>query len=364
MKAARYHLQEIGILQVDEVPEPAPGVYEIRVRVAFSGICGSDLARYRQLSQPPPALRELLGAISPIPGHEFSGVIDQLGPGTPETWEDGTPVLGAHVVVHPQLACGVCPACLSGYWTGCIDTNRIQLMGLHRDGGFTEYVVAPFDHVIPIPTDRLSLQNAALAEPLAVAIHSVNLAIDNLAGVPDASAPICVIGDGPIGLLTACWLQYRGYQRVTLVGRHPHRLDTGRRMGVGHIQTDGEASAGRQELYSHLFHTAGAQSALELGISLLAQGGQMITVGYLHESDPGIHAELFFQLIRREKSIKGSCGYTFGELTEAVEALAKGSINGEALISAVIALNEIVEKGFEALISGERTPGKVLVQLK
>ena len=357
MKAARYHLQVTGALLVDDVPEPVPGPREVCVRVSHSGICGSDLARYRQLSRPPPALRELLGTVSPIPGHEISGVVDQLGPDVPAAWDDGKPILGAHVVVHPQVACGECSACLAGYWTGCNHTDRIQLIGLHRDGGFAEYVVVPVDHILPIPTDRLSLQIAALAEPLAVAIHSVNLA-----NLTDGSTPICVIGDGPIGLMTARLLQCRGYRHVNLVGRHPHRLDIGRRMGVDLVQTDDEASAGRQELYDHVFHTAGTQSALELGMRLLAQGGRMITIGYLHGADPGVHAGPFFQLIRREHSIAGSCGYTRAELQEAVVELGEGRINAEALISTVISLDEIVEKGFEALISGERAPGKILVK--
>ena len=93
MKAARYHLQATGALLVDDVPEPVPGQHEVRVRVSYSGICGSDLARYRQLSHPPLALRELLGTVSPIAGHEISGVIDQLGPDVPASWDDGKPSL-------------------------------------------------------------------------------------------------------------------------------------------------------------------------------------------------------------------------------------------------------------------------------
>ena len=356
MRAARYHIQQTGLLRVDDVPEPHPGVREVRLRVAYCGICGSDLARYRQMSSPPPSLRDLLGPVSAVPGHEFVGVIDQLGSDVPPTWGDGSAVLGSEVVVHPQIACGECASCRSGYWTGCEQPDRIRLLGLHRDGGFAESVAVPFDHVVRIPT-TLSLEHAALAEPLAVALRSVNLS----KAVPAADS-LCVMGDGPIGLLTARLLVQQGHADVTLVGRHEQRMQIAGLLGIERCLTTEEARARTGEQFNILFQTAGTQEALAMGFGLLARGGTMITGAYLHGDDPGLHGDLYFQMIRREKTLKGSCGYTYDELGEAVRLLAEDRIDAEAIISATIPLADIVERGFEALVGKEKAPGKILVQ--
>ncbi len=361
MQAARYHLPPQGTsaggaLRVDEIRDPQPGANEVRLRVAYCGICGSDLARYRQLPAPGPALRTLLGPVSAVAGHEFVGVVDAAGGDVPPLWDDGTPVLGSRAVVHPQVACGACDACRAGYWTGCAFPERIQLLGLHRDGGFAEYVVAPFDHLIRIP-DGLSLEHAALAEPLAVALHAAQWMPERA-----PSAPLCVIGDGPIGLLTAHLLDQQGWSDVTLIGRHAGRMALGARLGLTRLETAEGLAAEGAEQFAVVFLTAGAQDALELGLRALARGGTLITGAYLHGEDPGLHSDLVYQMIRREKAVRGAAGYSYAELGEAVRLLAAGRIDAATLIGAIIPLEEIVVQGFERLLGAEKAAGKILVQ--
>jgi (R,R)-butanediol dehydrogenase / meso-butanediol dehydrogenase / diacetyl reductase len=356
LKAARYHLAATGALQVDDAPVPLPGAGEVLVRVAYCGICGSDLARYRQLPAPPPALRALLGAVSPTAGHEISGVVAALGPGAPDRWPDGAPLEGSRVVVHPQVACGECASCRAGYWTGCAHPETIRLIGLHLDGGFADAVAVPADHLVRVP-NSLSLEDAALAEPLAVALRSLHVA-----RVEDTAQPVAVMGDGPIGLLTAHLLRARGHADVTLIGRHAGRLALGAELGVEQRLLVDEAGPAHDERYQTIFQTAGTQAALESGLRLLARGGAMVTIAYLHGDDPGLHAGLIYQMIRREKAARGACGYSLAELAEAVSLLDRRAVDVRPLVSAVIDLDAIVPQGFEALAGDAKAPGKILVR--
>jgi threonine dehydrogenase-like Zn-dependent dehydrogenase len=358
MKAARYHLGERGVLQIDEIPEPSLNDGEVLIKVAFCGICGSDLIRYRQLPAPTQSMRDLLGPISPVPGHEISGVIDRVGSGVPEQWQDGTPVVGSRVVAHPLLACGQCPACQQGKWGQCAVPEKVKLIGLHLDGGFAEQVKVPFDHVVQIKNQELSLKLATFTEPTAVAIHAINL-LANL----DLDLPICVIGDGTIGLLTAYMLESTGYKEVLLVGHHHDRLTIAEKLGVDNRRIASEIDISDLSKFKYVIQAAGSQEALELGINLLSQGGGMICLGYLHETDNGVHPDLFTELIRYEKFLKGSYCYTLGEFSQALDEISQMNIDFSPILSAVVPQDEIVESGFEKLVGADKLPGKVLVSM-
>lgn len=362
MKAARYHFPEQGnapaFLRVEEVDAPMPAPGEVRLRVAYAGICGSDLARYRQLPNHPRALYEMLGSPSPIPGHEFSGTVDLLGEGVADKWSDGTAVPGSRVVAHPQVGCGECASCRAGYWTGCSKQGSIRLIGLHRDGAYAEYVNVPFDHLVRLP-HGLSTRDAALAEPIAVAIHSLQVA-----GSYDLAQPIAVIGDGTIGLITAHLLANAGATKVALIGRHAQRMALAPALGVDDLRTPEQLGEEESEQWPLVMLTAGSQGALELALRIAARGGKIVTIGYLHEGDAGVNVPLFFQLIRREKTLVGACGSTLAELGEAVQMLASGAVNADALIGGVIPLEEIVADGFEALTGPTHSAGKILVEIQ
>jgi threonine dehydrogenase-like Zn-dependent dehydrogenase len=359
MKAARYHLGERGELRIDEIPEPSLNEGEVLIKVAFCGICGSDLIRYRQLPAPPQSLRDLLGPISPVPGHEISGVIDQIGNGVPEFWLDGTPTTGSRVVVHPLVGCGNCPSCKQGIWGECIVPEAIKLIGLHLDGGFAELVKAPFDHVVPLKNQELSLKLATFTEPTAVAIHAINL-LDNA----DLDLPICVIGDGTIGLLTAYMLARNGYNEVLLLGHHRDRLAIAKRLGVGNRKLAVEIDKSDLSRFKYVIQAAGSQEALESGIHLLSQGGAMICLGYLHDGDHGVHPDLFTELIRYEKALKGSYCYSLREFSQALDEISQVKGDFSSILSVVVPQNEIVESGFESLMGEDKLPGKVFVSMK
>lgn len=357
MRAARYHLfDDRYILQNDDVVVPTCGENEVRVRVAFSGICGSDLARYRQISNPPDSLINLFGKTSFIQGHEFSGIIDQIGSRVIEQWEDNSSVIGTRVAIHPLIGCGECDACRNKNWNHCKYPERSQVIGVHRDGGFAEYVTVPFDHVVRV-RENVSLDTAALTEPLAVAIHAVNIA-----QIPNFKIPITIIGDGVLGILIAHVLRQRGHQEICLIGRHAERLELARRIGASTTwemrQTDSFAPGSVE----FIFQVAGSQSAIEKGFELLTINGQMICLGYLHSTSDGIGPVPFNSLIRNEKSMRGSFGSSYAEFESALRGLDSGDYDVSPLIDNKIPLGAIIERGFEVLLQETKPAGKILVQ--
>jgi propanol-preferring alcohol dehydrogenase len=148
---------EEGPLRLEAVPDPVPGVGEVRVRVAACGVCHTDLHTVEG---------DLPAALPIVPGHQVVGVVDEVGPaGTPAS-PRGEP--GDRYAVRPGVrvgipwlfrACGRCAYCLSGDENLC---ERAEFTGLHRNGGYAEYVVAPAEFVVPLPDTFGDLEAAPL----------------------------------------------------------------------------------------------------------------------------------------------------------------------------------------------------------
>ena len=150
MKSIVYHSAQEITVEDQPMPEIAAG--EVLIKVAYVGVCGSDMNIYQGVH--PRAKAPL------VMGHEFSGTIVAGHP----TLAKGTPV-----TVYPLLSCGHCEPCLSGYAHVC---DTLKLIGIDCDGGMAEYVKVPVDKVMPIPP-TLSLKLGAFLEPVAVGVHAV-----------------------------------------------------------------------------------------------------------------------------------------------------------------------------------------------
>ena len=151
MLAARYH--GIGQIRVEHLPQPECGPGQSLVKVVYAGICGSDLHIYRK--------GMFVSTIPEIMGHEFSGVVAQVGPGV-TTLQPGDQVVG-----DPRVSCGTCPWCRTGAYNLC---PALGFIGEVRPGCFAEYLVLEANKLIKIPA-AVELRRAALVEPLAVALH-------------------------------------------------------------------------------------------------------------------------------------------------------------------------------------------------
>lgn len=211
MKSIVYKNAEEIACEDKPLPQAGPG--ECLIKVAYVGVCGSDMFIYQGVH--PRAKAPL------IMGHEFSGTI-----------VDGHPTLskGTPVTVYPLLSCGHCDPCRNGYAHVC---NTLRLIGIDCDGAMAEYVKVPVDKVMPIPAD-LSLKLGAILEPLAVGVHAVRRS-----GYKPGDRAV-VFGAGPIGLCVASCLKYFGASEVIVVEANPHRLGVAARFGFTTIDAKSE----------------------------------------------------------------------------------------------------------------------------
>jgi L-iditol 2-dehydrogenase len=193
-----------GEAGVEDVPATMPGPGEVSLRVVSCGICGSDVHAFRsdagfEWIHPPITL-----------GHEFSGTVESVGP-------DVTRVSpGDRVVAVAVQGCGSCEACRAGSTQLC--SQRVAV-GLAREGGMAEYAVMPEQHLVPV-REKLDLTVAALGEPLAVAVHAMNVRAQVQAG-----QRVVVSGPGPIGILCAMLAKFNGAEVLLTPGwsRTPKR---------------------------------------------------------------------------------------------------------------------------------------------
>jgi threonine dehydrogenase-like Zn-dependent dehydrogenase len=308
-------------MNMREVPLPVIQSDEVLIRVAYSGICGSELSGYEgknSLRKPPL-----------IMGHEFSGHIEALGSAVnrPEL------KVGAAVTANPLLSCRQCRYCLSGKQHLC--PNR-KLLGAHVPGSNAEFVAIRADALFLIPSE-LSLATAALAEPAACAIHAAALALP----APDEQA--LVVGAGPIGLMGIQALADRGMKRIFCIDLNAERLAMAEKLGAVSATFESLAS----QPVEIVIDAVGASATRQGCARVVRSGGRIIWIG-LHESDTALPVNDF---IRREITTHGSFAYTPVDFDNALQVLAQKRITLEAAWTQI----EPLENGtacFEKLLHG------------
>ena len=298
---------------VSEKLKPVPGQGEVLIKVSCCGICGSDVHGMDNSSgrRIPPM----------VMGHEASGEIEQLGDGV-DGWE-----VGARVSFDSMVYCGDCAHCQRGETNLC---DERQVMGVsceefQRDGAFAEWVVVPARILERVP-EGLSFEEAAFTEPLAVALHAVNL----VKVKPGERA--LVVGAGLIGLLVVQALKRAGAGEVVAVDMDRKRLNLALELGASGAFTPGEDCGADFDV---AMEVVGAAPTLEKAVKAVRKGGRVGLVGNVVAEVP-----LALQwVVTREISLIGSCAAA-GECTEALEAIASGEIKVKPLISAVAPLEE------------------------
>ena len=323
-------------LDVIDVPEPEPAVGQVRIRVDFVGICGSDLHYYFEGANGAFVVEEPL-----VPGHELSGRVDldpsgELAPGTPVTVHParfGTPTRGTED--EPHLWPG-------GSYLGSASTRP------HTQGAMSELLVVEADMVRVLPAD-LPVRRAVLAEPLAVALHAITR-VGDITG-----ARVLVSGAGPIGLLTAAAARARGAEHVTVsdVLVEPLRRATG--LGADAVVRIGEQSL-PDEAFDVVFECSGAAPAISAALAAVRRRGTVVQVGMVpNEAKPLNIAPL----ISKEVSLVGVFRF-HDEIDDAVRLLTQHP-EIEAVITHVLPVDEAV-RAFE-IAKDSTASGKVVVAL-
>jgi len=232
-------------LRIEEMPEPEPGPGEVKIRVAYTGICGTDVHEYFETPRATHEPNPLTGATLPQTlGHEFAGTVVASGEGV----DRAAP--GDRVCVRPIRTCGVCPRCTAGLSHLCTSLAAIGVTS--PGGGLAEYVVVPAGSVHRLP-DRLSLEQGALVEPMAVALNAVERA-----GVRGGSA--LVTGAGAVGMGALFALRSNGVDDVFVVEPSSSRRAAAERHGA-HVLDPGEVDV-VEEIMRHT-HGRGVDAAIE-----------------------------------------------------------------------------------------------------
>jgi threonine dehydrogenase-like Zn-dependent dehydrogenase len=320
-------------------PLVEPG--EALVKVAYVGICGSELSGYlghNALRVPPLVM-----------GHEFAGELAALGAEAAARHPALRP--GQAVTVNPLAYCGTCFFCARGDNHLC--ANR-KLIGAHRPGAYTQYVAVPAEMVLPLPAG-LSPRLGALTEPVAVAVR-----IGELAG-PLAGEAALVVGAGPIGLLALQALKAQGAATVFIADLDPARLAMGAALGGEPLdpraaslpQVVKAATGGLGVPVS--VDAVGAAVTRASCVSATRSGGTVILTG-LHEETSAMPAA---EIIRREIIVRGCFAYSPANFSDALQRLAQGEFRLDPwIIEAPLAEGG---RWFDRLIDAPGDVAKVLL---
>lgn len=350
MKAARFHGR--GDIRIDDVPEPATRPGTVKVEVEWCGICGTDLHEYLDgpiFAPTPEAPHPLTGESYPMQlGHEFAGVVVELGEGVSDLR------LGDRVVVEPYIVCGRCDACQQGRYNVCASLGFVGLSG--GGGGFSRYVVAERRWIHPL--GELGTDVGALVEPLAVAYHGVRLS-----GVRPGQTGV-VFGAGPIGLVTAASLRAVGVEEVFVV--EPAAVRKAKAPGAGATAVidpnDGDVVEAVMELTKGrgadvAFECAGVDAVLASAIRATRVGGTVVNLAiWGHNASVAMN-----DLVFREVSVVGSLAYC-NDHADTIRLIQDGKVDPYQFITGRIGLDDIVEKGFKELIENKEENVKILVQ--
>lgn len=352
MKALRYYGKED--VRIEEVEEPLTRAGTVKIKPAFTGICGSDLHLFydgpmdglQGVSSPHPISGETLPVVF---GHEFSGTVEEVGEGV-----EGLSV-GDRVVVEPFMVCGECALCAIGKYNLCPKMGFIGISG--RGGGLAEHIVVEERWVHPV--GDMPLDQAALIEPLAVATQAVELS-----GAKEGDVAI-VGGAGPIGLLTAAVLRAYG-ATVIITELSKARKDKARETGVAdHVVDPREQDP--VALAKELTNGLGADVAFEC-TSVPAVFDQLLTalrpagllqVVALHPNEVTIDLG---QVVLTEKIVQGTIGYA-NVHPKAIELVRSGKLDLSPFISGKIKVEDIVEDGYTLLHERPEEAVKILVSM-
>ena len=334
-------LHQKSDITYEEIENPELKENEVLLEVKACGICGSDVPRvYRGDAHVYPL----------VIGHEFSGIVRSVGKNTSDKW------IGKRVGVFPLIPCRKCKMCHAEKYEMC---SNYDYLGSRRNGGFAQLAAVPESNLIELP-DTVSYENAAMLEPMAVAVHAIRKGTDEFD--LEKTANIVVCGLGTIGLLIVNFLLEAGYKNVYVIGNKNSQKKRVIALGV---TEDRYFEKWEDDIDVNLyFECVGKTESIIQGLELLAPEGTMITVGN-PASDIAFPQKIYWKILRKQLRILGTWNSSFTGKTDddwhyVIKRLAEGNVYPDKLITHRLKLEEL-EKGLEIMRDKKEDYCKIMV---
>jgi L-iditol 2-dehydrogenase len=316
----------VGNIELRDVPEPYPEQEQVKIRVKWAGICGTDVHIYRdEYPYNPPV----------VLGHEFSGEVTECGKNVK------TCKLGDRVSARTfMITCGHCSYCHQGRDNLCLERQSI---GSGVNGAFTKYVIVPEKNIFMLP-ENTNYQEGALSEPIACCVHAV---LERTRISPGEK--VLVIGPGPIGLISSQLAKISG-AHVFIMGtkQDQDRLVLAKKFGadefIFHEQLKEFQEKNHDWNFDVILECSGSEGGINAGISLIRKGGKYTQLGLVGNT-------IKFpvdQMVYKEIEFTGSFSHTWSAWEKTMRLLADQSINPKDLISHKLSMKDW-EKGFELM---------------
>jgi threonine dehydrogenase-like Zn-dependent dehydrogenase len=337
-----------GDVRIESVPEPAaPGPGELLIKVSKAALCGTDSAEWDHgplLARPPVIL-----------GHEFTGTVVAAGPDVMGA-EPGGFAPGSRVVSGAGISCGTCAWCIAGRTNLCAS---YQTLGLHRDGGLAEYVLSPASICRAVP-DELDDVGAAMAQPLAVALHAARR------GKVGPGRSCVVIGAGGIGAFIVAAAAALGAGPLVAVDIADGRLATAGELGATHLVNAERGDPVQAVLAAvgpdgaHVvIEASGAPASPAAALEMLRRGGDVVIVGL--QAQPFVIN--LFDVATREVDLHGTLAHVCGEDLSAAVSVLAGTPLARTVLGDVIPLGDLVDGGLRPLAE-RKAHGKIVVDVQ
>ncbi|MEH6945161.1 2,3-butanediol dehydrogenase, partial [Bacillus sp. JJ722] len=320
-------------VRIEDWKEPTVETGHVKVKVAWAGVCGSDLHAYHHgmgisLNPHPVSNRQ----VPLVFGHEFAGTVVEVG-------EEVTNVqVGDRVAVEPLIYSKEDYYVKQGKYNL---SNDFGFIGLNGDGGFAQFTVVSASSVHKLP-NQVSLEEGALIEPTAVAMQAVK------ASALQTGDTVAVFGAGPIGLLTVIAAKAAGASKVFVIDLSQERLDKALEVGADVVINSASEDV-KERIIKETVHgvavsyeAAGVQPTFTTAVDVLKKGGQlMVIAAYAKPVELNINS-----LLVREINIVGSIGYRH-VFPEVIQMIASGQMDVKKVITKKIQLDNLVEDGLE-----------------
>lgn len=327
-------ISEAGQTSYIERPHPVPAPGEVLLQVKRLGYCGTDLNTFRGFNP--------LVTYPRIPGHEIAAVIADITPGVPAQFQ-----VGMQTTVLPYTTCGNCPSCRSGRVNAC---RSNQTLGVQRDGAFTEFITVPWEKLVR--SEKLSLAEHALVEPLSVGFHAVER------GRVASGDTVMVFGCGMIGLGAISGAALLRGARVIAVDVDDAKLALAKRAGATEV-----INSKIENLHNKLqsltggdgpgvvIEAVGLPATFRAAVDEVAYAGRVVYIGYAKEA---VSYETKY-FVMKELDIHGSRNATMKNFAEVIKVLESGRYPVQETITRCV---PFAEAG-AALAGWAADPGRV-----